>query len=113
MRFSSKRQGKAIDIGFDIHRAVLAEGRCLGVHAYLTTDGQGRSWFEKYDPKTKEFCRRFSPEIMERISFYRESLRIYAEWYHSQGVKTDADRPPGEGTDCDENQHRRNPGDDV
>lgn len=98
-QFSSKRQGKAIDIGCDIHRAVLAEGRRLGVHAYLTTDGQGRSWFEKYDPKTKEFCRRFSPEIMERISFYRESLRVYAEWFHGQGVKTDPAPAPGQGTD--------------
>lgn len=78
--FSRTRQGRAIINGQAIHEAVKAEGRRLGVHAYLTTDWQGHFWFEKYDPKTKEFSRRFDPELQDRIYRRREDLRIYAKW---------------------------------
>ena len=81
---SRSREGKAIDIGIAIHRAVVDEGRREGVHAYLTRDERGRAFFQKYDPKANggrgEFHCRFSKALADKIIIHRDDLRGYVRW---------------------------------
>ncbi len=88
---SRSRDGKAIEIGLAIHRAVVDEGRREGVFAYLTRDEYGRAFFQKYDPKANggkgEFHSRFSNTLADRIVIHREDLRLYVRWL-------DNPRPP-------------------
>ena len=88
---SRSRDGKAIEIGLAIHRAVVDEGRREGVFAYLTRDENGRAFFQKYDPKANggkgEFHSRFSKTLADRIVIHREDLRLYVRWL-------DNPRPP-------------------
>lgn len=75
---------RAIDVGMEIHRAVVEEGRREGVFAYLTRDEKGRAFFQKYDPKANggkgEFHSRFSKELAGRIIVHRQELRQYVTW---------------------------------
>ena len=74
----SSSERRSIEIGREIHEAVVEEGRREGVFAYLYHDGQGRAWFEKYDRRTKEIHRRFSPELAARMRKHVDDLKVYA-----------------------------------
>lgn len=70
----------AVEIGHQIHMAVIDEGRREGVFAYLYEAADGRAWFEKYDRRTRVVSRRFSPELMARIRANASALRAYVAW---------------------------------
>lgn len=88
---TSERQ--AIEVGYRIHQAVIAEGRREGVFAYLYHSPDGRAWFEKYDRKTKEVHRRFSQKVAAMIRGHVAELKVYARWYAGLSIKG-ADPPP-------------------
>ena len=72
-----------VNVGQEIHEAVVDEGRREGVFAYLVRDGR-RGWFEKYDRRTKELHRRFSPALAARIKANRDALKLYVEYCNCQ-----------------------------
>ena len=72
-----------VKVGQEIHEAVVDEGRREGVFAYLVRDGR-RGWFEKYDRRTKELHRRFSPALAARIRANRDALKLYVEYCNCQ-----------------------------
>ena len=72
-----------VKVGQEIHEAVVDEGRREGVFAYLVRDGR-RGWFEKYDRRTKELNRRFSPTLAARIKANRDALKLYVEYCNCQ-----------------------------
>lgn len=84
--FRSKPRTKAeldsISIGYQIHQAVIAEGRREGVQAFLDHDiiGTGKLPFMKWDPKTKELHRRFSKALADRIKEHVADLKVYFEY---------------------------------
>lgn len=90
----SKADRLAIEVGRQIHLAVVDEGRREGVWAYLCDDGNGHAWFEKCEKaevrdgvivkKPGLPYRRFSPELAARIRQHKEELRIYVEWRRAQ-----------------------------
>ena len=75
---TSISESRAIEMGWRIHQAVIAEGRREGVFAYLYHSPDGRAWFEKFDRKTKEVHRRFSPEVAAMIKGHVAELKVYA-----------------------------------
>lgn len=92
----STSEGQAIEVGWRIHQAVIAEGRREGVFAYLYHSPDGRAWFEKYDRKTKEVHRRFSAEVAAMIKGHVAELKIYARWTGLRNEKSSAPPPPGQ-----------------
>lgn len=76
---------RAVEIGYRIHRHVVDEGRAEGVFAYLYHDGKGKAWFEKYDRKSHQVRRTFSPMLARDIRLYVRELRIYARWVEVGG----------------------------
>lgn len=72
-----------VKVGQEIHEAVVDEGRREGVFAYLVRDGR-RGWFEKYDRRTREIHRRFSPTLAARIKANRDALKLYVEYLNCQ-----------------------------
>lgn len=71
----------AVEIGYQIHMAVIDEGRREGVFAYLYEAADGRAWFEKYDRRTGVVSRRFSKGLMDRIRLHGKELRAYVAWH--------------------------------
>ena len=92
----STSESKAIEVGWRIHQAVIAEGRREGVFAYLYHSPDGRAWFEKYDRKTKEVHRRFSAEVAAMIKGHVAELKIYARWVEIGHEKRPDPHPPGQ-----------------
>lgn len=76
---------RAIKIGYRIHQHVVDEGRAEGVFAYLYHDGNGKAWFEKYDRKSHQVRRTFSPMVAREIRQNVQELRIYARWVEVGG----------------------------
>lgn len=93
---TSISESRAIEVGWRIHQAVIAEGRREGVFAYLYHSPDGRAWFEKYDRKTKEVHRRFSAEVAAMIKGHVAELKIYARWTGLRNEKSSAPPPPGQ-----------------
>lgn len=91
----SSSERRSIEIGREIHAAVVEEGRREGVFAYMYHDGQGRAWFEKYNKRTKEVYRRFSPELAARMRKHKDDLKVYARYCES-----DSDAKSGAGVVC-------------
>ena len=92
----STSEGQAIEVGWRIHQAVIAEGRREGVFAYLYHSPDGRAWFEKYDRKTKEVHRRFSAEVAAMIKGHVAELKIYARRTGMRDQKGPDPHPPGQ-----------------
>ena len=88
-------ESQAIEVGWRIHQAVIAEGRREGVFAYLYHAPDGRAWFEKFDRKTKEVHRRFSPEVAAMIKGHVAELKIYARLTGQRDEKKPSPLPPG------------------
>ena len=74
---ASEAERRAYMVGKAIHEAVIAEGRSEGVWAYLFHAADGRGWFEKYNPVTKERSRKFSPDLTRRMREHKDELHIY------------------------------------
>lgn len=94
---------RAVEIGYRIHRHVVDEGRAEGVFAYLYHDGKGKAWFEKYDRKSHQVRRTFSPMLAREIRLYVRELRIYARWVEVDGRMDEVLEyvragPPGSGS---------------
>lgn len=95
----STSEGQAIEVGWRIHQAVIAEGRREGVFAYLYHSPDGRAWFEKYDrklPRNQRVHRRFSPEVAAMIKGHVAELKIYARWTGLRNEKSSEPPPPGQ-----------------
>ena len=88
-------ESQAVEVGWRIHQAVIAEGRREGVFAYLYHSPDGRAWFEKFDRKTKEVHRRFSPEVAAMIKGHVAELKIYARRTGRASEKSPDTHPPG------------------
>lgn len=84
-RIWTEADRRSIEIGAKIHQAVIDEGRREGVLAYMYQSEDGRSWFEKYDRRTKTLTRNFSSELADRMKRHRADLKIYAEYYRGLG----------------------------
>jgi len=77
MMMTASISNKLAACGERLHRAIVDWGQRHGLRAYRVVTSEA-SWFEFFDPRTKEISQRFPAKIQEAIDAHADAIAAYA-----------------------------------